>query len=119
MLNVHVTSSCLYLQGKNLVFDLNHFKVKEVQFGLRKALLKHSHVASVTALMSLLCVGSGSLQDRIPVRLVEIMRKPPEHRTVAEVSLLHNMLSELEFYRRYSVTLQLLLARVVDRKSVV
>ncbi|XP_046887260.1 cyclic nucleotide-binding domain-containing protein 2-like [Hypomesus transpacificus] len=66
--------------GKNLVFDLNHFKVKE---------------------------------DRIPVRLVEIMRKPPEHRTVAEVSLLHNMLSELEFYRRYSVTLQLLLARVV------
>ena len=73
----------------------------------------HSRVASVTALMSLMCVGSGPLQDRIPVRLVGIMRKPPEHRSVAEVSLLHNMLSDLEFYRRYSVTLQLLLARVV------
>ncbi|XP_045554130.1 cyclic nucleotide-binding domain-containing protein 2-like isoform X2 [Salmo salar] len=66
--------------GKNLVFDLNHFKVKE---------------------------------DRIPVLLVEIMRKCPEERSESEVLLVHNMLSSVSMFRRYSGTLQLLLARVV------
>ncbi|XP_055764444.1 cyclic nucleotide-binding domain-containing protein 2-like [Salvelinus fontinalis] len=66
--------------GTNLVFDLNHFKVKE---------------------------------DRIPVLLVEIMRKCPEERSESEVLLVHNMLSSVSMFRRYSGTLQLLLARVV------
>ncbi|XP_036838291.1 cyclic nucleotide-binding domain-containing protein 2 [Oncorhynchus mykiss] len=66
--------------GKSLVFDLNHFKVKE---------------------------------DRIPVLLVEIMRKCPEERSESEVLLVHNMLSSVSMFRRYSGTLQLLLARVV------
>uniref|UniRef100_A0A8C7HK20 Uncharacterized protein n=1 Tax=Oncorhynchus kisutch TaxID=8019 RepID=A0A8C7HK20_ONCKI len=62
-------------------------------------------------------VMSGTFQDRIPVLLVEIMRKCPEERSESEVLLVHNMLSSVSMFRRYSGTLQLLLARVVRYQS--
>ncbi|XP_048091585.1 cyclic nucleotide-binding domain-containing protein 2-like [Alosa alosa] len=66
--------------GKNLVFDLNHFKIKK---------------------------------NHIPLKLVEIMGKHPEHRSEQEVLLLLSLLITIDGFRRYSPTLQLLLSRVV------
>ncbi|XP_076159893.1 cyclic nucleotide-binding domain-containing protein 2-like [Alosa pseudoharengus] len=66
--------------GKNLVFDLNHFKTKK---------------------------------NHIPLKLVEIMCKHPEHRSEQEVLLLLSLLITIDGFRRYSPTLQLLLSRIV------
>ncbi|XP_062384055.1 cyclic nucleotide-binding domain-containing protein 2-like [Sardina pilchardus] len=52
-------------------------------------------------------------KNHIPLKLVEIMWKHPEHRSEPEVLLLLSLLTTIDSFRRYSPTLQLLLSRVV------
>nr|XP_025044176.1 cyclic nucleotide-binding domain-containing protein 2 [Pelodiscus sinensis]XP_025044177.1 cyclic nucleotide-binding domain-containing protein 2 [Pelodiscus sinensis]XP_025044178.1 cyclic nucleotide-binding domain-containing protein 2 [Pelodiscus sinensis] len=52
-------------------------------------------------------------KDRFPLRAIQITKKKPEWRTEKEIKLLQSWLQFVESYRRYSLTLQLLLAKVI------
>ncbi|KAL2087851.1 hypothetical protein ACEWY4_016679 [Coilia grayii] len=52
-------------------------------------------------------------KNHIPLKLVEIMWRHPEHRSEQEVLLLQSLMMAMDSFRRYSPTLQLLLSRIV------
>ncbi|XP_073162568.1 calcium-responsive transcription factor isoform X2 [Lepidochelys kempii] len=52
-------------------------------------------------------------KDHFPLKAIQITKKKPEWRTEKEIKLLQSWLQFVESYRKYSLNLQLLLAKVI------
>ncbi|XP_048724425.2 cyclic nucleotide-binding domain-containing protein 2 isoform X2 [Caretta caretta] len=52
-------------------------------------------------------------KDHFPLKAIQITKKKPEWRTEKEIKLLRSWLQFVESYRKYSLNLQLLLAKVI------
>uniref|UniRef100_A0A674J0P1 Uncharacterized protein n=1 Tax=Terrapene triunguis TaxID=2587831 RepID=A0A674J0P1_9SAUR len=55
----------------------------------------------------------GMEEDHFPLRAIQITKKKPEWRTEKEIKLLRSWLQFVESYQKYSLNLQLLLAKVI------
>uniref|UniRef100_A0A452IXA9 Uncharacterized protein n=1 Tax=Gopherus agassizii TaxID=38772 RepID=A0A452IXA9_9SAUR len=53
------------------------------------------------------------MTDHFPLRAIQITKKKPEWRTEKEIKLLRSWLQFVESYQKYSLNLQLLLAKVI------